>query len=239
MNLNMLDDIPDPEGLSFDKLTGWLNERIDVIRKTPFTPEIAKTFTSVEFKDTSDHPLGIEASSAWRRFFLATLLADWASYDKPVDRADYARLKYIMTSAYRYTRLWGCRLPDGKFTPLGYTAWYPVAKFVFEGVLNNSADVDDRGIILPLRNATPENTRYGYVFNISIAKELFNTPYSQRLGLAFKSDLENLPKLGFLAITVDPDDAQRLCSLGNFVHTGDVLIQGAREALYVRRPLLG
>ncbi len=237
MNLGLLDDIPDPQGESFNGLLNWVEKRIEAVRHTKFSPQILDTFAPIELDETFSHPFGPEGSATWRKFFLATLLADWTNYEKPADRADWGRLKFIMTSAYRTTRVWGCRLADGKFTPVAYTSWYPVAKFVFEGALRNPAEINDRGIFMPLRFAKPADIRHGYVFNISIAKEFFNTPCSQKLGLAFKTDLEALPHAGFLAIAVDPEDSKRLFQLGNFTPAGSLSIQGEDEALYVRKPL--
>jgi hypothetical protein len=236
MNLNVLQDIPDPQEHSFDAVLDWLNSRMAAIRATAFTPELVNTFAPVELKEPVSHPLGAEGSPWWRRFFLATLLADWACYERPVDRADYARLKYIMTSAYPYTRLWGCRLPDGQFTPVGYTAWYPVAKFVFEGVLGHKSEIADRGLILPLRFA-PESSPYGYVFNVSVIKELINTRCSRRLSLAYLRDFLSRPKTNFLAIGVGAEP-EKLFNIGKFVPAGSISVQGQPEALFVRYPVL-
>jgi hypothetical protein len=236
MNLNMLNDVPDPQGESFEDTLNWVQSRIAAIRQTAFTPDILETFASVELKEDFTHPCGPEASAEWRRFFLATLLADWASYDKPVDRADFARLKYIMTSAYPTTRLWGCRLADGKFTPLGYTAWYPIAKFVFDGVLNNRDEINDRGMILPARYIGQQDVRYGFVFNLSVVPELFNSPCTKELGFAFRDDLKNLPHVNFLAIGVNPA-YEKLFKIGKFISTGSISIEGENETLYVRRSI--
>ncbi|MDD3370599.1 MAG: hypothetical protein PHE27_02110, partial [Alphaproteobacteria bacterium] len=78
MNLNTLNGIPDPADQGFDALLDWIKAQIAVIRKTSLTPEILKTFRPAELGDCPAHPLGPEADPAWRRFFLATLLADWA-----------------------------------------------------------------------------------------------------------------------------------------------------------------
>jgi hypothetical protein len=238
MNPSMLNDIPDPQGESFDDILNWVQSRIAAIRQTAFTLDILETFAPVELTEDFVHPCGPEASAEWRRFFLATLLADWACYDKPVDRADFSRLKYIMTSAYRTTRLWGCRLADGKFTPLGYTAWYPIPKFIFDGVLNNRNEINDRGMILPARFIKPQDVRYGYVFNISVARELFNSPCTKELGFAFRDELENLPLINFLAIGVNPA-TEKLFKIGKFVSTGSITMQEESETLYVRRSMSG
>jgi len=89
---------------------------------------------------------------------------------------------------------------------------------------------------MPLRFIDPKDVRYGYIFNISIARELYDTPCSQRMGVAFKHDFDRLPNIGFLAIAVDPEDSKRLFQLGQFKPVGTLSIQGEVETLYVRRP---
>jgi hypothetical protein len=235
MNPTLLNDIPDPQEETFDALLGWINGRIAAIRRAAATPAVLKTFASITLDNVPDHPCGVEGSSEWRKFFLATLLADWASYDKPADRADFARLKYVMTSAYPFTRVWGCRLPDGTFAPVGYSAWYPVSKFVFDGILKNPGDVDDRGAILPARFTKAKNIRYAYVFNISIAKELQNTPLSQKMIRALLKDGKEHPDMGLLMITVSPE-GRRFSELAGFAKAGKITVQGETETLYARKP---
>ncbi len=236
MSVNILTDVPDPQDHGLDATMHWLNSRIDAVRHTKFTPEIIATFAPIELLTDFSHPCGPEAFAEWRRFFLATLLADWCSYDTPVDRVDFARLKYIMTSAYRYTRLWCCRFPDGQMTPVGYSAWYPIAKFVYDGILQNAAEVNDRGMIMPLRYVEQKDMRYTYVFNASIAKELRNTHCSRRLVRALQRDNLRLGHAHVLAATV-AEDGQRLSRIAKLASAGDITVQGMRETLYVRKPI--
>lgn len=233
MNLSMLDDILDPQGHTPDEILNWVNERIAAIRDTAFTPEITSTFESLEFQEDIKHPLGPESSATWRRFFMATLLADWASYDHQVDRADFSRLKYIMATAYRYTRLWFCRLSDGKYTPVGYSAWYPIQKFVFDSVLAHPESIDDRAVLMPHRSVDKKQIKYAYVFNISVIVELLNTRYSQKVIRAFRRDGQGLEHVPMLAIAV-ASAGIKFSRVGNFKPAGTFTIQGEQETLFVR-----
>ncbi len=233
MNPNPLNDILDPEAQSFERVLSWINDRIKTIRATDFTPEIQNTFTPVEFQETLSNPMGPETSPAWRRFFLAALVADWACYDNEVDRADYSRMKYVMASAYRTTRVWFCKLSDGAYAPVGYTCWYPIPKFIFEGSVKNPRDIDDRGIFMPSRFTEPENIRYAYVFDISIISQLLNTPCSKKLALSMKR--EDRPGLGAISIAVG-EQGHKFLQMAGFASAGDIKVQGEKETLYVRSP---
>jgi hypothetical protein len=229
----MFETFPDPEATSPQALEEWVNSRIALLQRTVFTPEVKATFQSYELKDCPSHAFGSEASSDWRRFFLATLLADWACYDQTADRADYARLKYIMTSAYRYFRVWCCRLPDGNLVPVGYTGWYPIAKFVFEGLSKYQTQIDDRGIVMPLRYAPPEDIRYAYAFNVSVIKPLRNTLCSRRMIRAYQKDAKSLGSAGIAAITVGPDGV-KFSKLAQLTDRGTVIVQGEKETLFLK-----
>ncbi len=234
MNLNMLEDIPDPESKDSNALLDWINERIALTRETNLTPSITSTFAPIELKEIPDHPFGPESSPLWRKFFLATLVADWACYEAPVDRADFARLKYIMSSAHPFTRLWACKLPDGKTLPIGYTAWYPIPNFIYEGVLNHPSEIDDRGILLPQRFANPETTRHAYIFNFSIIKDLRHTQSSSQMLEAFLSDRPFDPDVNTLMVTVSKD-GQEFAKRSNFTPSGQITVQGETETLYARQ----
>jgi len=234
MNRNLLDALPDPQGMDFDALLCWVNARVEAIRQTAFTPDLQNTFACVTLDTLPEHPLGVEALASWRKFFLATLVADWVSYGRPSDRADFSRLKYIMSSAYRTTRLWGCRLADGSFAPVGYTTWYPIAQFVFEGVLRHQVDLNDRGIFAPLRFADLDKVDYAYVFNISLVEGLINTPCSKKPILELIRDGVRHPETNVLAVTV-AEQGRKFSDIMGFEQAGEITVQGEKELLFVRR----
>jgi len=214
----------------------WLEGRIEVLRGMEFSDEVRDSFVSFELQeDFVEHLCGAEGSEKWRRFFLGCLLADWVCYDRQVDRADFPRMKYIMSSASRYFRLWLCRAPDGKMTPVGYTGWFPISKFVYEGMLEYHIGANDRGVFLPQRFIAPEDIRYVYVFNISVITPLRNTVCSRRMIKALQRDGLKYSKAGAMAITVDAA-GKKFSRLASFEHIGDIKVQGEAEALFVRPP---
>lgn len=226
-----MQDFLDPQTLSFDELNAWVEHKVDVLNNLTFTPELLKTFQPYELTETIDHPLGAEGSLEWRRFFLAALVSDWACYTAPVDRADYARLKYIMTSAYRYFRIWCCRSPEGELLPVGYSAWYPIAPFVFDSLRNDPSQIDDRGVFMPLRFIKPEDITCAYAFNISIVKPLQNTICAQRMIRAYKRDAHK-SGINIAAITVSPEGS-KFSNIGQLRPAGVVTVQGESETLFL------
>lgn len=226
-------DFLDPHTLSHDALAEWAEAQVGLLNRLSLTPELLATFQPYELTEEIDHPLGAEGSAQWRRFFLATLVADWACYPAPVDRADYARLKYIMTSAYRYFRLWGCRSETGEFLPVGYSAWYPIAPFVFDSLRNDPSQIDDRGVFMPLRFVKPDDISCAYAFNISIVAPLRNTVCAQRMIRAFNRDKQKYKGVrNISAITVSPEGT-KFSNLGNLRAAGEVTVQGESETLFL------
>jgi len=228
-----MEEFLDPNTLSFDALNEWLEQKVSELNGLSFTPELLATFQPYELTKEIDHPLGAEGSAEWRKFFLATLLADWACYPAPVDRADYARLKYIMTSAYKYFRVWCCRTPEGELLPVGCSGWYPIAPFVFDALRQDPSQIDDRGVFMPLRFVKPEDISSAYLFNISIVKPLQNTICAQRIIRAFKREKQKYPGIqNISAITVSPEGT-KFSNLGNLYAAGEVTVQGESETLFL------
>lgn len=230
---DILENIPDPQSMDYDALVAWVEEKIAIMRQLVDAPEAAENASPYELPSIKEHPCGAEANLVWRKFFLATLLADWACYGSVVDRADYARLKYIMTSAYPYFRLWFCTMPNGEVLPVGYTGWYPIAQFVYEALRDNPNQIDDRGIFMPLRFADRNNIRYAYAFNISIINELRNTSCSRRMIRAYVKDERSLKGTAIAAITVGKDGV-KFSNLAGFRESGAVEVQGESETLFLK-----
>ena len=232
--VSFLSDIIDPQDHSFAQLKDWIDARLATIAAADPSPDMIASFVPIELTQTVTSDFGTEASPEWRRFFLATLLADWACYDAPVDRVDFARLKYIMTSSSQYFRLWCATLADGTMMPVGYSAWYPIAKFVYDGVMAAHEEIDDRGAFMPLRFIAPEDARYGYAFNISVIKQLRNTVCSRRIIRAYQRDSARLNHVGGFAVTVDVP-GRKMSRMSGLDHHGDITVQGSTEGLFVRK----
>lgn len=235
MSLSILDDIVDPQHESYEKLLVWINQRLDSIRSNDFSSDDVEACSAVELREDFTGCFGPEGHSVWRRFFLAVLMADWACYEAEVNRADFARLKYIMTSSYKYFRLWMCRLTDGTMAPVGYTAWYPISKAAYECAMNVNADINDRGMFMPLRFANEECIHYAYAFNVSIIKQLRNTKCSSRLVRAYQKDGKAFKHIGAVAVTVD-EPGKKFSRIGGFARVRDISVMGEIESIFVRKP---
>lgn len=229
----VLNAVPDMQFMNAPDVQAWICTHIDVLRRTKFESENIESFSSFELNDDFSGEGGPEVSAQWRKFFLAVLLADWACYEREVDRADCERLKSVMKDAYRYMRLWHCAMPDGSLMPVGYSGWYPIAQSVYENVLKHYAELHDRGVFVPQRVEAIHDVRYAYVFNISIIEPLRNTVCSRRMIQAFQQDAEALTQAKLMAVTVDEAGA-KFSRLAGFSLVGQLTVQGEKESLYVR-----
>ena len=228
-----LDNIPDMQDQSSESILDWVKDCFFMLTSADFTPDVMKTFAPVELPAPDPHPLGPEASVDWRRFCLGVLLADWACYADPFDRIDLPRLKYILSSASQYFRLWVCTLPDGRTLPVGYSAWYPISKFIYDRLLDNTDEINDRGAFLPLRFRALEDVRYGYALNVSIVEPLRNTFCSTRLVRSYQRDALRLKHVNAVTLTVD-EAGSRISRLCQFTELGNIDVQGHAEGLFLR-----
>ncbi|MBV8060581.1 MAG: hypothetical protein JO126_06680 [Alphaproteobacteria bacterium] len=231
---NFLKNFTDPQTLSDKALSAWLEYKLALLQGASYTQDVIDSFSPCVLESVPASDYGVEASPAWRRFFLATLLADWASYESKVDRADVARLKYIMSSAYPYFKLWTCCMPNGEVTPVGYTAWYPIARFVFEALRKDPAQIDDRGTFLPLRGGIGKSPKHAYVFNISIVPPLRNTVCAQKMMHSLRAEGRRYRQANIAAIAV-ADEGCRLAQLAGLKKVGRVTVQGESESLFIKQ----
>ena len=209
----------------------WINARLRALAKESFSPSVRATFTSVTPTVHSDPTFGPYASSEWRKFALATFLADWATYDAPADRADFPRFLYVAGTFPAGFRLWMCRLDDGLYTPVGYTGWYAVSKSIFDLLAARPETITHRGFMAPLPRLDPGGS-FIYLFNASIVPQLRNQSDQSRLLMKqFADDLAEIPKKGLASVTVSQDGA-RFSSRFGMCHTGELIVDGSSEHIY-------
>lgn len=233
MTNDFLKTFTDPHNLSGGALKTWCDEVLALLQGASYTPEVIGSFAPCTLDRMPLGPFGGEASAEWRRFFWGTLLADWACYEKPVDRIDYERLRYIMSSAYPHFRLWTCRMPNGMTLPVGYSGWYPIARFVFDALCGEPDQIDDRGVFLPLRSAVVKPLQHIYVLNASIIAPLRNTVCAGRMVHALRQDLRQHRHANIAAIVV-AEEGRRMAALVGLKQAGKVTVHGESEALFVR-----
>lgn len=234
MTSDFLQTFTDPHSLSDLTLKRWVEDKLALLRNATYGADVTGSFTSCTLDTLPDDAYGAEASPAWRRFFLGVLLADWACYEKPVDRIDVTRLKYIMSSAYQYFRLWTCRLPNGEVLPVGYTGWYPVAADVFENLVNDPTQIADRGAFVPLRGGATSTPSHLYMLNASIIVPLRNTLCAHRMSQALRVEWRQMRHAHVAAITV-ADEGNQLAEMSGLRKICNITVQGDVESLFVRR----
>lgn len=226
--------LPDPNLLTVDELLSWVESKVRYLHQAVYDKNTIEGCYSEEWHNWQEEgvPIG-EASASWRRFFVATLLADWACYDKSIDRADVPRLRSVLLSAYRFFRLWFCLFPDGERLPVGYSGWYPISSDLFERLKSNPSLITDRGAFKPLDVSTGEAVKYAYGFNVSIIKPLQNTLVSRRLLRAYCKDAFKLGDVGIAAITVG-DAGSRFSELLKLRPSAKLVVEGDVEELFLR-----
>jgi hypothetical protein len=155
------------------------------------------------------------------RFAGAILLADWLCYTKPEDRADAARL---MATVKAFPP--GLKLYATPETPVGYAAWYPVDKTVFDRLAQQPQKLTHRGQIAPVAASD-----YLYVFNYSVVPDLRGSQVAARLIKTLAADIAAQKPKGLSAVTVS-DDGARVAKRFGMVHRGQMTHDGVPEDVY-------
>ena len=229
----LLKDVPDLQDMkAFEQ---WVEVRLATLASASFDETALNSFTGVAFS----HPwafgniAGPYASPVWRRFAAAIFLADWACYEQPADRVDFARLLYVLGCFPTGFRVWMCRLSDGQYTPVGYTGWYPIPRTVFEVVYAAPDSITHRGFMGPLRELQPGGS-YLYLFNASIIPGLQRTKQSSMLMYSYISAIAKVKTLGKASVTVSEDGARVSRVLG-LAHIGKMTFEGEVEQVFAVR----
>lgn len=220
-----------PDFAEIAEASGWLEASLASIERVSAEALLAAPLLPVvpPEADASASPLGPLASAPWRRFALATLLADWACYHRPRDRVDVARLLSVLWRFPRGFRVWLGKIGED-WLPVGYTGWYPIAPALFHRLGTDPASIAHRGAIEPLSAIDPGGT-YVYLFNYSIVPPLRHTAHSATLLKALARDIAGLPLAGAAAITLSPDGA-RVAERFGLSHVGEISIDGEPELVY-------
>ena len=229
----LLNDIPDFGDA--EQFRSWIDARLAVLATISFDERTRASFAAIAGPDADlfDPMLGPYGSLAWRRFAAGLFLADWASYEQPADRADFARLLYVVACFPRGFTLWMCRLPDGQFTPVGYTGWYPIPGSVFEVMCSDPGTITHRGFMGPLR-ALEDHGSYLYLFNASIVPALRGTKQSRALMYSYARTIARIEALGKAAVTVSPDGVRASRAFG-LSHVGNMTFEGEIEQVFAVR----
>jgi hypothetical protein len=184
---------------------------------------------SMEAPGPFEGPLGCYASADWRRFALAAFIADWASYPRDADRADFARMMSLVAVFPAGFRVWMADV-GGASLPVGYTGWYPIPAHVFDTLRHKPDVITHRRQIVPLTAMEPGGTSL-YLFNYSVVPQLKRTPCSATLLRALADDLRRIAPKGIAAITVSEDGA-RVARRFGLSHRGEMHSEGEIEQVY-------
>lgn len=196
----------------------WLGQ-IDTMKSTSYTQTCEPTL------------VGCYNHFGWRNHVMSVLVADWACYETPVDRVDLNRLLYVAHVFPRGFRVWWCRSFDGRYLPVGYSAWYPISYHAFDVLARHCGDMEDR-FVSPRHSPTAHGA--AYIFNYSIIKPLQKTSVSRALVKGLALDLERAQQARLSAIAVSADGI-RIAKRFGMSNVGSITIQDSSpEHIYVR-----
>jgi len=192
-------------------------------------------FLSLEWKDidvVKEIPFGFYPAQNWRKFVLATFLADLVCYPIPVDQVNFERILFIMHAFPKGFRVWWMKVADSTWWPVGYTGWYPMFDFMFNIFEKNSEVLKDR-MVVPDYFAK-KSQPFLYLFNYSIVSSLRKTQFSKKLMTAYAQDIHNQDPQGLTCITVS-DDGKRVASRFGMTCTGYLKIEDSVEDIFAAR----
>lgn len=225
----LLESVPDPFA------TAEVGRRVDELLSaaSAFADAAEAPFAALDLAAVAEPsgPLGRDGNPAWRRAVFATLLADWASYEAPVDRAEFPRLAFVANRFPAGFRVWFAGRA-GEWLPVGYTGWYPIEEYAFDRLFRGTPALRDR-MFVPLTSA-PASGGFLYLFNYSAARPFRKSRLTRELLTSYASDVEAQRARGLSAITVSPDGV-RVASRFGLAKTGEFEIDGAVEYLYAVR----
>jgi hypothetical protein len=174
-------------------------------------------------------PFGYYPSECWRKFVLAVFFADLISYENPVDQVNFERLLFVMHAFPQGFRVWGIKLTDGKYWPVGYTAWYPMSEMMFEIFQKSPEKLKDRTVVPDAKRV--KEKKYLYLFNYSVVPALKNTALTKQMLQRFDQDIKSQSPSGLACVTVSAD-GMRVAKRFGMSHTGDFDIDGSIENVY-------
>lgn len=228
--IKLLETVPDFS--SWDTALLWLEQgRKQVSNYIPKNVS-SNEMVSMDWSDVeqkSQSPLGMYSVENWRKFVLATFLADLVSYENPVDQVSFDRLLFVMHAFPKGFRTWWVKLSDGSWWPVGYTGWYPMLQTMYElfekkpGALKNRIVVPDVG---------GDRSGYLYLFNFSVAPGWKKTLLAKNLMKTYVQDIIEQKALGLACITVS-EDGMRLAKRLGMECSGQLTIDGSVEGIYV------
>lgn len=212
-----------PDFSEWQKAKAWVHEGRSVIKKSIPTD----AFVAMEWVDIAEEqtgPFGLYASENFRKFVLATFLADLVSYSDEVDQVGFDRLLFVMHGFIKGFRTWWVKIED-RWWPVGYTGWYPMLKTAY-------LQFKERPETLTSRMVVPTtNEDYLYLFNFSASPQFKKSNLSKSLMKLFVEDINTLHAKGLACITVS-EDGERAASRFGMSCSGYLQIGQSKETIY-------
>lgn len=181
---------------------------------------------SATLADRSASCFGLYASAEWRKFAMATFLADLLSYRHPVDQVSFDRLLFVIHAFSEGFRVWWVKFSE-IWWPVGYSGWYPMLEGHFE-LFQKQPHLLKNRMVVP----APTSRDYLYFFNYSVMPSLKKSDLSKALMRHFVQDIQQLFPKGMACITVSEEGAQIATRFG-MQCTGQLIIDGCAEGVWV------
>jgi hypothetical protein len=210
-----------PDFCTWQQAEVWLK----IGREVQFLPNAQ--IVSLEWSDIAQNtergPFGLLSAVSFRKFVLATYLADLVSYSNPIDQVSFDRLLFVMQSFPQGFRTWWMKHESGSWWPVGYTGWYPMLKTAFEAFKHESHRLTSRMVV-------PANSSYLYLFNFSASQT--QKSLTVPLMTQFIADIKAQNPKGMACITVS-DDGIRIAKRLGMVQTGTFSIENSPEGVFL------
>lgn len=229
---DILQDVPD--FTSWEKARVWLKKGLQAVQTLSPSLMLHAEIVSMEWADIeqeSDGFFGCYSSEHWRKFVLATFLADLISYPNTVDQVNFDRLLFVMHGFPQGFRIWWINISNQLWVPAGYTGWYPMNETMFE-LLKQSPERLRGRMVVPATEPNREKS-YLYLFNYSAAPMFKHSSFSKRLMERYAEDIKDQQADGLACITVSEDGA-RMAIRFQMSFTGYLNSRGTTEKIYVR-----
>lgn len=223
----LLETIPDLT--SWQAASNWVQQKQR--QAAQFDPQ-AKIL-AVEWKEIEqkpNFPFGLYSSEKWRKFVLATFLADLISYVKPIDQVSFERLLYVMHAFPHGFRTWWVELSNQDWLPVGYTGWYPMLETAYELFEKNPEKLKDR-MVVPNTSVQDKNS-YIYLFNFSVGPAYRKSQLSKLIMKKYVQDISEQKPSGLACITVS-EDGIRIANRFGMSCCGHLNLDGTLEGVYV------
>jgi len=194
--LQLLDYVPDFS--CWEEAASWIKKGQDLVVNK------SDNIASLEWKECQEKgafPFGLYSSKNWRKFALATFLADLVSYPTPSDQVNFDRLLFVMHAFPEGFRVWWIE-QEGIWWPVGYTGWYPMLETTFKLFEKESEKIKNRMVVPNLSTDQPKPL---YLFNFSVIPSLKKSSLSRQLMKKYVEDINAQNASGLTCITVSPE----------------------------------